>query len=85
MLELGIANRGNVTESLARAGSTLSLFRGGRRIAKLHAEPRELRPQTRGVLQFLYRGTARGSATARVDIAPESSSRILGRTFRVRL
>ena len=85
VFELGITNRGNVTESLARAGSTLSLFRGGRRIAKLQAEPREVRPQTRGVIQFVYRGTARGSVTARVDIAPESSSRILGRTFRVRL
>ena len=85
VLELGIANRGNVTESFARATSTLSLFRGGRRIAKLHTEPRDVRPRTRGILQFVYRGSARGNVTARVDVFPDSSTRSLERTFRVRL
>jgi hypothetical protein len=85
VLELDIANRGNVTESLSRARSTLSVFRDGRRIAKLHAESRELRPRTGGVLQFVYRRPARGTVTARVDIAPESSSRVLRRTYRLRL
>jgi hypothetical protein len=84
-LELGITNRGNVTESIARANGTLSVFRAGRRIAKLRAEPRELRPRTRGILQFLYRGAKRGPVTARVDIAPDDASRVLRRTFRVRL
>jgi hypothetical protein len=85
VLELGLTNRGNVTESLTRARSILSLFREGRRVAKLYGVPREVRPRTRGVLQFVYRGRARGAATARVDIAPESSSRVLRRSFRVRL
>ena len=44
-----------------------------------------VRPRTRGILQFLYRGTKRGPVTARVDVAPDSSSRVLRRTFRVRL
>ncbi len=70
VLELGIANRGNVTESLARAGSTLSLFRGGRRIAKLHAEPREVRPQTRGRPPVrLPRHRSWIGERARVDVA----------------
>lgn len=85
VLDLGVANRGNVTESLARARSTLSLFRKGRRIANLHAESRELRARTRGVLRFLYRGAVRGAATARVGIVPEGSGRVLGRTYRLRL
>jgi hypothetical protein len=85
VLELGIANQGNVTESIARANASLSLFRGGRRIAKLHAEPREFRPRTRGVLQFLYRGVEHGVLTTRADVAPDSAGRVLRRTFRVRL
>ena len=85
LLELGIANRGNVTESIAMENGTLSLFRDGRRIAKLRAEPRELRPQTRGVLQFLYRAAEPGPATAHVEVASDGSGRLLRRTFRVRL
>jgi hypothetical protein len=85
MFEVGIANRGNVTESIARAHSTLSLYRDGRRIAKLATEPRELRPRTRGILEFAYRGTGRGPVTARVDVSSDASSRVLRRTFRARL
>ncbi len=85
VLELGVANRGNVTESFARAHVTVSLHRGGRRIARLTADPRELRPRTRGVLQFHYRGAERGWVTAHVDVSPETSGRVLRRTFRIRL
>lgn len=85
VLELGITNRGNVTESIARTNATLSLFRDGRRLAKLRAEPRELRPRTHGVIQFIYRGAKRGLVSARVDISTELSSRVVQRTFRVRL
>jgi hypothetical protein len=85
LLELGVANRGNVTESIARGDGTLSLFRSGRRIAKLRVEPRDVRPRTRGVLEFVYRGTEKGAMTAQVEVAPRSSERILRRTFKVRL
>ena len=85
VLELRVANRGNVTESIARASATLSLYRGGRRIAKLRAEPRELRPQTSGILQFRYRGSLHGPAIARIELAPDSSGRVVRRTFRVRV
>lgn len=85
VLELGVANRGNVTESFARAHATVSLHREGRRIARLTADPRELRPRTRGVLQFHYRGAQRGWVTAQVDVSPETSGRVLLRTFRIRL
>jgi hypothetical protein len=84
-LELGISNLGNVTEPIARADAALSLFRGARRIARLRAEPRELRPRTRGVLQFVYRGAERGRVTAQADVAPAGSGRVLRRSFRIRL
>ncbi len=85
VLELVVANRGNVTESFARGRATVSLHRGGRRIARLAAGARELRPQTSGILQFRYRGAQRGWVTARVDVSPETSGRVLLRTFRIRL
>ena len=85
VLELGIANDGNVTESIASENGTLYLFRNGRRIAKLRAEPRDLRPRTRGLLQFHYRGAERGAVTARVEVESDEASRVLRRTFRVRL
>jgi hypothetical protein len=85
VLELAVVNRGNVTESFSRAHATVSLERGGRRIAKLGADSRELRPQTNGILQFRYRGEVRGSVIAHVDVTPDSSGRVVTRTFRLRL
>jgi hypothetical protein len=85
VLELVVANRGNVTESIGRARGTVSLFRGGRRLARLVAAPRDFRPGTKGVLQFRYRGRVHGLVTAQVELAPESGGRILRRAFRLRL
>ena len=84
-IELLLANQGNVTESIVRARASLSLFSRSRRIAKLSAVPRELRPRTRGLVQFLYRGRARGPMTARVDISLDGSGRTLQRVFRIRM
>jgi hypothetical protein len=83
-LELVVANRGNVTESFARSRAVISLERGGRRIARLVAERRELRPFTIGVFRFRYRASLTGAATARVELAPDSG-RVLRESFRVRL
>jgi hypothetical protein len=79
-----VANRGNVTESVVRGRCVLSLFRAGRRIARLTAEPRSLRPGTLGVLRFRYPGRPAGHALARVDMTL-ASTRVLRRTYRVRL
>ncbi len=84
VLELVVKNRGNITESFSRSRAVVSLLRGGRRFAKLMADSRELRPGTRGVLQFRYRAHLAGPAVARVDVTSESG-RVLRRTFRVRL
>ena len=85
VLELVVANRGNVTESVGRARGTISLFRGGRRLARLVAEPRDFRPGTKGLVQFRYRGRAYGLVIARVELVPDSGGRVLRKAFRLRL
>jgi hypothetical protein len=83
-LELLVANRGNVTEFFSRARSVVSLHRAGRRLARLTAVPRSLRPRTTGVLQFRLRGTPRGTVTARVGVITRAGTAIR-RTLRLRL
>jgi hypothetical protein len=83
-LELSLVNRGNVTESFARTRALVSLERDGRRLARVRCEARELRPRTRGVLEFRYRGPVSGRVIARVDVSSESGQ-IVRRAFRIRL
>ena len=83
-LELTLVNRGNVTETFARTRAVVSLERGGRRLVRLHGYPRELRPHTRGVLEFRYRGFLSGRVVARVDVSSESGQTVR-RAFGIRL
>ena len=85
MLELDVANRGNVTESIARKRATVSLFVQGLRFARLTADPRELRPGTRGIVQFRYRGDVHGRVTARVEVFLDSSEHIVRRSYRIHI
>lgn len=82
MLELTLVNRGNVTERLARATLTLSL--PGLRAVRLEAAPRSLRPGTRGVVSFRYRGRAAGAALLSAEVTTDSG-RTLRRSYRLRL
>ena len=82
-LELLVANLGNVTESFTRRHAVASFQRAGRQIARAMAEPRALRPRTRGVLEFRCRGRVSGPVIARVDVVSESG-RVLRRAFRLR-
>jgi hypothetical protein len=84
-LELVVANRGNVTESLSRARAVVSAVRSGRRVATIVARSRELRPRTSGILEFRLRGHPTGRMTVRIVIPPESGRRVLRRTYRLRL
>jgi hypothetical protein len=84
-LELLVANRGNVTEAFRRSSAVLSLYHRNRPISRLTAEPRELRPHTRGILSFRYAGRQRGRMSAHVNIALEGSDRVVRRVFRVRV
>ena len=83
-LELSLVNRGNVTESFVRARAVVSFERDGRRLARLRGEARELRPRTRGVLEFRYRGSMSGRVIAHVDVSSESGQ-VVRRAFRIRL
>jgi hypothetical protein len=84
ILELEVANRGNVTERLGRGRVRLALRRGVAH-ATLRAEARDLRPRTRGVVQFRYRGRLEGWVTARAQLASEPGGPFVQRSFRVRL
>ena len=82
-LELVLVNRGNVTESLGRGRAVVSVERDGRRLARLTAATRSLRPGTRGVLQFPIRRRLDGIVLARVDLVAESGR--IQRVYRLRL
>ncbi|HZT53064.1 MAG TPA: hypothetical protein VE995_01645 [Gaiellaceae bacterium] len=83
LLELRLVNRGNVSERLGRVGLRLVLARRGRRLATLRPKPRELLPHSAGLVEFVYRGPARGPLVARVELAPALHAR--PRVFRIRL
>lgn len=83
MLDLVVANRGNVTETLLRGRAVVSLERGARRLARLTAPTRSVRPGTRGVLQFPIRRGLHGTVLARVDLGSEAGH--VQRVYRLRL
>jgi hypothetical protein len=83
-LELVLANRGNVTETIDASRIRLSLLRKGTS-SSLRPEPRELRPRTSGLVQFRYRGKRGVWVTARVRLALEPGLPVVSRTFRVKL
>ncbi len=84
VLELLVANAGNVTESLDRRAVHVVLRRGDRQTT-LRPEGRDLRPRSSGVVRFAYRGRLRGLVVARVRIGPAGESRVAERTYRIRL
>jgi hypothetical protein len=80
VLDVVVANRGNVTEELPRGRLRVELRRGARVLATLHAPRRELLPGASGVVSFSLPGRLRGAVTARAWIRGGSA-----RTLRVRL
>jgi hypothetical protein len=85
ILELLVANRGNVTESFGRGRLTVTLQRQGRVLARLNGEARELLPRTRGIVELRYRGPVRGRVIALARIAYEGGAGVAIRSFRLRL
>lgn len=83
LLELTIVNRGNVTETFPRGRIVVSLARGGTR-TDLRSPRRQLRPRSRGIVQFSYRGRLRGWTTVTVTIG-RGAAPAVRRSYRVRL
>jgi hypothetical protein len=84
VLELRVANRGNVTESLAGGVVRVALRRGALDLG-LRANGRTIRPRTEGVVQIPCPRFLRGWLTATVRVASEPGRGAARRTFRVRL
>jgi hypothetical protein len=83
-LELLVVNRGNVTETLRRNLVTLTLGPRGHAPVRLRPQTRELRPRTRGILEFRYRGRLRGQLTAQVTVSTGHGV-VARHTYRIRL
>jgi hypothetical protein len=85
LLELRLANRGNVTESVARGAVRVTLRRGALDIGLRPTGRRMIRPRTDGVVQIACPRFLQGWLTATVQIASEAGRSAARRTFRVRL
>jgi hypothetical protein len=79
ILDVSVANLGNVTERLRL---TVTLLRRGRRIAVLRAAVRELLPRTRALVGLRHPRRLRGRVTALVELRGPPPIR---RAFRLRL
>lgn len=85
LLELTVANRGDVTEAVAGAFS-VSIYRGGHLVTRLRPRPRDLLPRSSGLAEVVYRGAAHGWFIAVVDVRRGGPrGRASQRAFRVRL
>jgi hypothetical protein len=85
VLELRVANRGNVTEALGHVRAWLARAPTGRRLARLVAARRDLRPHTQGILEFRLRRAVRGAVSARVVIPAVPGRSAIRRVYRLRL
>src|SRR5262249_23633981 len=56
MLELGLANLGNVTELVGPARLRIRVLQGGRVVGRAQPARRELLPRSRGIDEIRYRG-----------------------------
>jgi hypothetical protein len=77
LLEVRLANRGNVTEKLA---GRVTVGLAGRMLLRVRSPRRELLPGREGVVAAVYHGKARGVLRALVAVRGAGS-----RTFRIRL
>jgi hypothetical protein len=86
IVEVDIANRGNVTEQFVRGTVTVLLARRGRTFARLVSAARDLLPGHRGRAALVYRGAVRGPVRALVEIgSSRSGPPALRRLLRLRL
>jgi hypothetical protein len=70
VFRIGLSNKGNVNERLARGQVTVVLRRGGAVVARLKARTRSILPGTSGIVAVPYRGPVRGVVTATATVTP---------------
>jgi hypothetical protein len=86
LIEVSVANHGNLDEWIARRRLQVRLVRRGRLVTTLSVEPRRLLAGTRGLVEARYAGRARGRVTAVVTLtAPRAGVPLLRRAFPLRL
>jgi hypothetical protein len=85
VLELRVANHGNVTETLPRTRVTLVRPRTMHRLATLFAARRDVRPHTQGILELRVRPRLWGSVRALVVIPAVPGRRVIRRMYAIRL
>jgi len=86
LLELRLANRGNVSEALGAGRLRLVLLSGGDAVARVRPRPRALLPGGVGIVDFVYRGSLRGAVAARVEIRLRPHGPVVAsRLYRLRL
>jgi hypothetical protein len=84
LIDVTLANRGNVIESIGGASLRITLLHRGRVVARLLAARRKVLPHTTAVVTVRYRGRTRGADTVRVTL-PTAEGRTDVRSFPLRL
>ncbi len=84
VLEIPVANRGDVDEWLGRQRLTVRLMRGARKLATVRAAPRRVLARTRGLVQLRCPRSLRGRVTA-VVVLLRASGGVVQETRMVRL
>ena len=83
LLELGIANLGNVTEPVGPGRLRVELLQRGRVVGRARPARRQLLPRSRGVEEIAYRGRVTGPVEVLVELT--QGGRTMRRVFHLRL
>ena len=81
LVEVTVANLGNVTESLHRVRAAVSRLADRRVVATAVAATRAVRPSTSGIIGFRFRRTLHGPMTIRVVIPADGGRGSFHRTY----
>lgn len=84
LIDVRLANRGNVIETLAGTRLRVILIRRGHVVARLRPGRRKVLPRTSALVAVRYRGRLRGPVTARIELA-QPGGRTARRSFHLRL
>jgi hypothetical protein len=84
LIDVTLANRGNVIESIGGPSLRIVVLRHGHPIARLTVARRKVLPHTIALVTVRYRGRDHGAARVRV-VLTESDGRTAARSFSLRL